>query len=463
MNDLPYRDWMKFQKSFVRHSSYAKVADDCIQFFTKAVWPDGRRSQSLAIGFALDELLTDTTRDVRVFPASSTTEAISHLEAAAAGSCDFVIVNLIDLIGNGPERARFLTYDSNRLFVALRRALGDARYCCLLVDNEGPGGCGFPLPWSAALLGRRHMKLRDEKIALRSPHEPTYYWLVFQNEPDGRSGELFEPNSIHVAREHEEVPAWLMPKSPPRTVDERFHPAKFPEPLVEQFIARFSRPGDAVLDPMVGTGSTIKAACKMGRTGVGVDLSLEFVEIAQRRLRGADQLSLFSAHGEESPFTIVQGDATKLLEIPDVVNRTFSYCVTSPPYWSMLGNPGSENQRARRGRNLPLVYSADGSDLGNVGDYDRFVGALCGIYKQVAARLVRGGYLTVVVKNVKRNHVIYPLAWDLVRGLCTPEGPFEYVGTTLWCQDDIGLKPFAVGIYWVSNVLHQYCLHMRKA
>ena len=35
-------------------------------------------------------------------------------------------------------------------------------------------------------------------------------------------------------------------------------------------------------------------------------------------------------------------------------------CFTSrPPYWSMLKNPGSENQKASRSRNLPLVYSDD--------------------------------------------------------------------------------------------------------
>ena len=70
--------------------------------------------------------------------------------------------------------------------------------------------------------------------------------------------------------------------------------------------------------------------------------------------------------------------------------------------------------------------------------------------------------MTVIVKNVKRNHVVYPLAWDLVAKLCTREGKFEYLGNTLWCQDDIGLKPFGVGIVWVSNIVHQYCLHFRR-
>ena len=70
--------------------------------------------------------------------------------------------------------------------------------------------------------------------------------------------------------------------------------------------------------------------------------------------------------------------------------------------------------------------------------------------------------LTVVVKNVKRNHILHPLAWNLASRLCGPKGSFNYVGTTLWCQDDVGIKPFVVGIHWVSNILHTYCLHFQK-
>ena len=71
--------------------------------------------------------------------------------------------------------------------------------------------------------------------------------------------------------------------------------------------------------------------------------------------------------------------------------------------------------------------------------------------------------LTVVVKNVKRHHTLHPLAWNLTSRLCGPKGSFNYVGTTLWCQDDVGIKPFAVGILWVSNILHAYCLHFQNA
>lgn len=255
------------------------------------------------------------------------------------------------------------------------------------------------------------------------------------------------------------IPAWTIPKPPPRKPNEVFHPAKYPETLAEEFLHLFTRPGDRVFDPMVGVGSTVVAAIRTERHGYGVELVPDYVTIAQKRVASEQKPSLFGPPPEGKIF---QGDATRLSEMPELAGLKFHYAITSPPYWSMLKNPGSENQRARRKKNLPLTYSADERDLGNVQDYDEFLDLLQSVYEQVADKLVDDAFLTVVVKNVKRNHVVYPLAWDLVARLCGETGKYSYVGTTLWCQDNIGLKPFAVGIHWVSNTVHTYCLHFKK-
>jgi hypothetical protein len=100
--------------------------------------------------------------------------------------------------------------------------------------------------------------------------------------------------------------------------------------------------------------------------------------------------------------------------------------------------------------------------VGNIVDYDHFINQLVVIYNNVANFLEENGCLTIIVINIKRDHIIYPLEWDLVYELCKPGGSFSYLGNTFWCQDDVGLKPFAVGIHWVSNTLHHFCLHLRK-
>lgn len=62
------------------------------------------------------------------------------------------------------------------------------------------------------------------------------------------------------------------------------HPATFPDRLAADLIACFSRPGDLVLDPCVGSGTTAVMAAKAGRDYVGIDVSDEYVQIARRRL-----------------------------------------------------------------------------------------------------------------------------------------------------------------------------------
>ena len=71
------------------------------------------------------------------------------------------------------------------------------------------------------------------------------------------------------------APEW---KDQQRLWGHAFHPmcsylASFPAALTHAFIARYSRPGDVVLDPFSGRGTTPLQACAEGRVGVGNDLN----------------------------------------------------------------------------------------------------------------------------------------------------------------------------------------------
>ena len=67
--------------------------------------------------------------------------------------------------------------------------------------------------------------------------------------------------------------------------DEAFkHPAIFPEKLAEDHILSWSNPGDTVLDPFLGSGTTGYVALKLGRKFIGIERELEYVKIAEARL-----------------------------------------------------------------------------------------------------------------------------------------------------------------------------------
>ena len=62
------------------------------------------------------------------------------------------------------------------------------------------------------------------------------------------------------------------------------HPAPFPIEIAERLIRMFSFAGDVVLDPFVGTGSTLAAAVKAGRNSIGVELDPVYFSMAKRRM-----------------------------------------------------------------------------------------------------------------------------------------------------------------------------------
>jgi len=62
------------------------------------------------------------------------------------------------------------------------------------------------------------------------------------------------------------------------------HPAIFPEKLAEDHILSWSNKGDIVLDPMCGSGTTLKMAKKNSRNFIGIDCSEEYCKIAQARI-----------------------------------------------------------------------------------------------------------------------------------------------------------------------------------
>ncbi len=71
------------------------------------------------------------------------------------------------------------------------------------------------------------------------------------------------------------------------------HSAAFPEGLPEWFIKLFTKTGDTVLDPFMGSGTTIFVAQRMERNGIGIEIVPEYYEMVKKRLDRLDDMPLF--------------------------------------------------------------------------------------------------------------------------------------------------------------------------
>ena len=68
------------------------------------------------------------------------------------------------------------------------------------------------------------------------------------------------------------------------------HPAPFPAQLARDHIMSWSNVGDTVLDPMCGSGTTLRVAKELDRVYIGMDISEEYCKIAERRVANANQV-----------------------------------------------------------------------------------------------------------------------------------------------------------------------------
>jgi adenine-specific DNA-methyltransferase len=77
---------------------------------------------------------------------------------------------------------------------------------------------------------------------------------------------------------------WIFPNVKNNHCEKTIHPCQFPVELVERLVLSLTDPGDAVLDPYMGVGTSVVAAVRHDRIGYGCDILPEYVDVAWRRL-----------------------------------------------------------------------------------------------------------------------------------------------------------------------------------
>lgn len=80
---------------------------------------------------------------------------------------------------------------------------------------------------------------------------------------------------------------WDIPNVKNNHVEKTDHPCQFPVELIERLVLSMSNEGDWVLDPFVGTGTSIIAAIRHDRRGAGAEIEPKYVDIARERIRAA--------------------------------------------------------------------------------------------------------------------------------------------------------------------------------
>ena len=233
------------------------------------------------------------------------------------------------------------------------------------------------------------------------------------------------------------------------------HPAMFPTQLVSRLVESFTKSDQTViLDPFSGIGSTVLAAESMGKLGIGLDISAEY--IAKAESRPSLTPGLFKGAGEtgEGERRFIQADARDLLVHVDPASVDF--VVTSPPYWDILMQNRTADYKEIRN------YGNSDRDLGRISDYREFLDALAVVFSKVFTALKPGCYCSVVVMDLRKGSNFFPLHADLAVKM--QEIGYLFDDLIIWDRkhEYNNLRPLGHPSVFRINKVHEYILIFQK-
>lgn len=225
--------------------------------------------------------------------------------------------------------------------------------------------------------------------------------------------------------------------------DKDLHPATFPISLSRKVIQLFTHEGELILDPFVGSGTSLLAAQELNRNAVGFDLQERYVNLSRTRLDS--EQTLFGA----SQQFIVQDDARNIPQY--IENESLSLIWTSPPYANLLNRKRTnKSRRNRKNSQFGKVeqYSQDRRDLGTL-DLVQYKTAMGDIFEELLPLLRPKAHCVINVPDMWWENERITIHVSLIDELRTRG--FELRNIIIWDRRNV---VNAIGIFgWPSNYI----------
>lgn len=225
--------------------------------------------------------------------------------------------------------------------------------------------------------------------------------------------------------------------------DKNLHPATFPISLAKKVIELFTHEGELVLDPFVGSGTSLIAASDANRNAIGFDLQQRYIELCGSRL--AQNADMFN-HGNQ---IAIQDDARSIPQYLE--HNSLSLIWTSPPYANLLNR--KRKNKSRRNRNNEQLgkveqYSQDDRDLGIL-ELDSYAEAMGDIFEGLLPLLKPKGHCVINVPDMWWENQRITIHISLVEEL--RKRGYELRNIIIWDRTNVVNK---IGIFgWPSNYI----------
>jgi DNA modification methylase len=232
--------------------------------------------------------------------------------------------------------------------------------------------------------------------------------------------------------------------------NKKAHPATFPIALAKRCISLFTHEGELVLEPFMGSGTTLVGAQDLNRNAVGFDLNEEYVELSRTRL-------LIDSGGRDSGG---KGQTSQIARWDDARNiptyiepDSVSLILTSPPYANLLNRPRLNKSRRGNQRDNDQYlrveqYSQDPRDLGTM-NLDQYQQAMAEIFAGMLPLLREKGHCVINVPDMWWDNQRVTIHMSVVDAL--REVGYELRNIVIWDRTNIVNR---IGIFgWPSNYI----------
>jgi len=229
------------------------------------------------------------------------------------------------------------------------------------------------------------------------------------------------------------------------------HPAMFPIMMAEKLIDIFTNSKEqVVLDPFMGSGSTLIAAQNKGLKGTGFEINKEYISMAKNRLDNVYRTIFIN----NSKYKLINDSAENIDTY--LSSNSVDLTITSPPYWDILNRRRSADRKAIRN------YSNSRLDFGNISDYNQFLLSLQSVFSKVYKVTKPGRYCIVIVMDIRKNSNFYPFHSDLAKKM--EEINFTLKDIIIWDRQKEynNLRPLGYPYSFVVNKVHEYIMIFKK-
>lgn len=241
-----------------------------------------------------------------------------------------------------------------------------------------------------------------------------------------------------------QIGVWQFGYEPRDIRNKAVHPAAFPIAMAKRVIEQFTHKGELVLDPFVGSGTTLLAAQDLERNALGFDLKQEYVELSNARVLAPPE----------------KGCCKQMAFCDDarnIVNRveygTVKLVFTSPPYANILNRERKNKSRRgdlRKNDQYGKVeqYSQDPRDLGTL-DANSFEQEISVIFQNMMPVFQEKAHVLINITDAWIDGKRVPLHINIINAM--RNAGYEFRNTIIWDRRNLVNR---IGIFgWPSSYI----------